>query len=77
MDMKQLPSLLALLALCSMLSAQNTNARATDGRYYDAQGRYQGRNDAGRYYDAQGRYQGRNDAGRYYDAQGRYQGRSN
>lgn len=51
--------------------------QAADTRYYDSQGRYQGRvDDNGRRYDAQGRYQGRVDKnGRYYDAQGRYQGR--
>ena len=50
---------------------------AADTRYYDSQGRYQGRMDEnGRYYDSQGRYQGRQDAsGRWYDSQGRYQGR--
>ncbi len=53
------------------------NAFAADKRFYDSQGRYQGRQDAsGRYYDSQGRYQGKVDAnGRYYDSRGRYQGR--
>lgn len=53
------------------------NAFAADKRFYDSQGRYQGRQDAsGRYYDSQGRYQGKVDAnGRYYDSRGRYQGK--
>ena len=51
---------------------------AADTRYYDSQGRYQGREESnGRRYDAQGRYQGRqDDKGRYYDSQGRYRGQA-
>lgn len=64
-----------LSAFLGLMAA--ANAFAADKRFYDSQGRYQGRQDAsGRYYDSQGRYQGKVDAnGRYYDSRGRYQGR--
>ena len=72
--------LLQAALLGSAAAVTPTESKAFDideGRRYDAQGRYQGREDAsGRRYDAQGRYLGRKDSsGRIYDSMGRYQGR--
>ena len=66
--------LLAVLACCAL----SVSAATASERFYDATGRYMGREeDSGRRYDASGRYMGREDAnGRRYDASGRYQGKS-
>ncbi len=73
----RLRALIALVLSVFLGFMAAVNAYAADKRFYDEQGRYQGKQDAnGRYYDRQGRYQGKRDAnGRFYDRQGRYQGR--
>ena len=73
----RLRALIALVLSVFLGFMAAVNAYAADKRFYDEQGRYQGKvDDSGRFYDRQGRYQGKvDDNGRFYDRQGRYQGK--
>ena len=68
---------MAMIVAVCLATLMSMPAQA-DTRFYDAQGRYQGRETAdGRFYDKAGRYQGRQTQdGRFYDDKGRYQGRT-
>ena len=71
----RLRALIALVLSVFLGFMAAVNAYAADKRFYDEQGRYQGKvDDSGRFYDRQGRYQGKvEDNGRFYDSHLRYQ----
>lgn len=64
-----------LYGLASLLVFAAADIKAGE-RFYDEQGRYQGRIlENGRIYNSRGEYQGRIEGDRLYDEQGKYRGR--